>query len=171
MRLRGNSPPFSGLGLGQPANCSAVGGGCQACLDFGRAAAAAGDGGGGCVWCPQEGGCVSAVACPTAAGTCTFIRTRRASLPLVMTPTTNWRLICFDFIDGVRVPRDSVRRSPKKDPTTQQQQQRTLASLDSTTPSNPIRPTGPVNYVWIVCIWLVLSALICLCCITCTTRR
>lgn len=101
MRLRGSAlpaaaPPFSGLGLGQPANCTAVSvGGCQACLDFGRAAAGAGgDGGGGCVWCPQEGGCISALACPTAADTCTYvmyIRTRRAF------PTMNSDITRLDY--------------------------------------------------------------------------
>lgn len=67
-----SAPAFSPLG-GPPANCTAVIGGCQACLDFGRAAAGGGssDGGSGCVWCPQEGGCVSAFACLAPADTCT----------------------------------------------------------------------------------------------------
>ena len=49
------------------ANCTAVLGGCQACINTGKAAD---DGGGGCVWCPQGGGCVSAYACLSPAGTC-----------------------------------------------------------------------------------------------------
>lgn len=47
------------------ANCTAVTGGCQACLDLGKAT-----GGGGCVWCPEAGGCVSAFSCVSPAETC-----------------------------------------------------------------------------------------------------